>query len=124
VVLSGVKDDVERLSTKIDSLTEAIASLSRIEQRQISIKDDMNLAFQKAEAVERRVAAIEVVMPGLIETRRWVTAGMVAGVAMILIAVASLVLYPRPPAYVVMNPSATASEGSHIDVPQIIKPAQ
>lgn len=118
VVLGGVKDDVERLASKIDVLTEAIASLSRIEQRQISIKDDMNLAFAKAEAVEKRVAAIEIVMPGLVETRQWVTAGMIAGVAMILIAVASLVLYPRPPAYVVMNPAAASAGEAHIDIPK------
>lgn len=123
VVLGGVKSDVERLSGKIDDLTEAVASLSRIEQRQISIKDDMNIAFAKAEAVEKRLVAIEIKMPGLVETRNWVTAGMVAGVAMILIAVASLVLYPRPPAYVVMNPAAAVAGETHIDVPKAA-PAQ
>jgi hypothetical protein len=120
VILGAVKDDVTELGVKVDKLSEAVGTLSRIEQRQIGIVDEMARGAIIHKEFDTRLGLIEVVMPGLIEVRRWVMAGMVAGVGMMFVAVASLVLYPRPPAYVVMSPQNVASPATstqHLDVP-------
>ena len=115
--LSGVKDDVVEIKGTLSKLTEAVSSIERLETRQLALITDIESTRKAQGDFETRVAKIEVVLPGLIELRRWVVGGMVTGIGMMLISVASLVLYPRQ--YVVLDATSTvspshAASGQHL----------
>lgn len=115
--LIGVKEDVVEIRGTLDKLVEAIAGIGRVEARQMTFITEMEAANTKSSNLEVRVAKIETILPGLVELRRWVVGGMVAGLGMMLVAVASLVLYPRQ--YVVLDatskPAAIhAPEAQHL----------
>jgi len=97
---------VKGMDKKLDSLIEAMQSLVRIEERQLSTGDRLAQGaqtFQDHEArlrhveqeiprkLEERLTGMENQMPGLVESRKWVVSGVLAGVSMIGVAVVALV---------------------------------
>jgi hypothetical protein len=99
--LSGVQNDVTDIKGTLIKLTEAVAGIERLETRQLALISDIESTRDVQSHLGERISKIEQLLPGLIELRKWVVGGMVAGVGMLLIAVASLVLYPRN--YVVLS---------------------
>jgi len=98
---------VLRVDEKLDTITETLQSLVRIEERQIqtgsrlsdvaiTLKDydDRLRVLEKAvpENLDKRLVSIETKMPGLSESRKWVVMGVLAGVGMIGAALVHLVL--------------------------------
>ena len=82
---------------KLDNITEALRSLVRIEERQLATGDRLaqgSQTFQDHETrlrkieiavpenLDKRLSSIEVSMPGLKESRGWVIAGVLGGLAM------------------------------------------
>ena len=112
--LSGVQNDVSEIKGTLAKLTEAITGIERLETRQLTFIADMEADRNKQANLEVRVAKIETILPGLIELRRWVVAGMIAGIGMMLVSVASLVLYPRQ--YVVLEAKATTAQQASPEV--------
>lgn len=102
-----VEFNVQGLHGKIDTLTESMAAMVRMEERQATINErlidgsrTMNQIIARVAVLERdvpedlpaRLAAIETQMPGLTELRKFVVGGVVAGIGMILMALVALVL--------------------------------
>jgi len=111
--LTNVQSDVSEIKGTLAKLTDAVTGIERLETRQIALVAEIEIARNNQSNFESRIAVIEHDMPGLRELRKWVVGGMVTGIGMMLIAVASLVLYPRQ--YVVLTqqsqakPAATAT---------------
>jgi hypothetical protein len=102
--LTTVQSDVTEIKGTLAKLTDAVTGIERLETRQISLVSEIEAARKSQSSFEGRISAIEHDMPGLRELRKWVVGGMVTGIGMMLIAVASLVLYPRQ--YVVLTQQA------------------
>lgn len=97
----------QRIDQKLDDIGESLVILARIDERHIAIAENLEkvLDTQNAQAarlavlerslpneLDKRLGSIEMAMPGLTETRKWVMSGILAGVGMIGVAVVSLVL--------------------------------
>lgn len=95
------------VGSKLDSIGTALQGLVRIEERQVhtnsqlsELSTDMREQELRLRAAEhaipenlsKRLAAIEVALPGLKELRRWVIGGVLSGIGMIGAAVLHLVL--------------------------------
>lgn len=89
---------VYRMDGKLDNITEALSSLVRIEERQVSTNEKLSngalkmndhenrlrsLEMNVPDNLDKRLVAIETKMPGLIESRKWVVMGVLAGIGMI-----------------------------------------
>lgn len=107
VLEQRIDSTIRRVDTKLDTITEALQTLVRIEERQIltgqrlgelatqNIKQEDRLrAIELAipENLGRRVNTIESSMPGLKEMRGWVIGGVLGGLGMMGVAIANLVL--------------------------------
>lgn len=102
--LTTVQSDVSEIKGTLAKLTDAVTGIERLETRQIALVGEIEAARKSQSSFETRIASIEHQMPGLLELRKWVVGGMVTGIGMMLVAVASLVLYPRQ--YVVLTSQA------------------
>ncbi len=94
--LDNQNKDIDEIKGTLKSVAATLVTVGRIEDRQITLINEMGKADKRHEKIEDRVKVIEDDMPGLREMRRWVVGGVVAGVGMIGIAVVSLVLSPKP----------------------------
>lgn len=91
--LTGAVDQQGRkLDNKLDSISQSISLLVRIDERQIAISERLQLGAATMQKHEDRINAVELAMPGLKELRSYVITGIVAGVGMIAVAVVKLVL--------------------------------
>ncbi len=97
----------QSIDSKLDDIGNALVTLAHIDERQIAISEnlvkvidtqqshgDRLATLEKAipNELDKRLGAIETVMPGLKETRGWVVAGVLAGVAVLGTALAATVL--------------------------------
>jgi len=92
--LAGLKEDVNDIKGTMKLMTDAVSKLTAVEQRQSDQSERIGDAYKALAVMGDRVGVIEIAMPGLKELRRWVVAGMVAGVSMMFVSVISLVLRP------------------------------
>lgn len=91
--LTGAVDQQGRkLDSKLDSISQSISLLVRIDERQIAIAERLQLGAATMQKHEDRLTTVEMAMPGLKELRSYVVTGIVAGVGMIAAAVLKLVL--------------------------------
>lgn len=88
--MDALRDDVREVKSTMREMARSLEQLVRIEEQQKDMRSALGRAFEeidkergKRDAVEKRVAAIEHVMPGLRELRGWVIAGVISGVGMI-----------------------------------------
>ena len=105
--LQGQQDKLgkafDKVSDKLDGITDTLQSLVRIEERQIFTSDrigqmagaanDRELRIRALEAAmppnaATRLVEIEKVIPGLIESRKWMVAGLLAVVGAVGAAIA------------------------------------
>ncbi len=101
-----VEFNVQGLHGKIDTLSESMAAMVRMEERQATINErlidgarTMNQITARVAVLERdvpddlpaRLAAIETQMPGLMELRTYVVRGVMAGIGLMAFAVLALV---------------------------------
>lgn len=97
------------INGKLDAISNALITLVRIEERQVG--HDTKLTEIKAAVVdqetrlrkieialpdnlEKRVIDIEKELPPLLESRKWVVTGLLAGVSMIGVSMMHIVLKP------------------------------
>jgi DNA repair ATPase RecN len=96
-----------RMEKKLDEIGEALQSLVRIEERQMAINTRLSdgaqtmqvhaeqikqLQIAVPEKLDKRLVSIETKIPGLVESRGWVVAGVLGGLAMMGAALAHTVL--------------------------------
>lgn len=97
--VSAVERAVERIADAVEKIGENTAQLAVLEQRHSETRDGLERAFDaigkcetRHESTESRLRDIEMSMPGLRETRRWVIGGILAMCSMVGAAVIGLVL--------------------------------
>jgi hypothetical protein len=112
------ESELKRHGDMLSSISQSLQTLARVEQSQVEIKDRLKEGSVKltehekrivlVEAiipqvvsnardlgdVDKRLIAVETALPSLVETRRWVIAGILAGVAMIGVALIKLIFVP------------------------------
>lgn len=96
-----------RIEGKLDDIGQSLVILARIDERHIGIGENLvkvldtqlqqgarlvTLERLVPDKLTQRLNAIESAMPGLKETRSWVVAGVLGGVSLMGVALASLVL--------------------------------
>jgi hypothetical protein len=102
-----VNSTFNRVEEKLDGISSALQGIVRIEERQVQTNTQLSALNTSAreqdsrlreveraipENLGKRLASIEVALPGLKELRRWVVVGVVSGVGMIGAAVLHTVL--------------------------------
>ncbi len=98
---------VMRVDDKLDSIASTLQSLVRIEERQIATNEKLSegtkvmqdhdtrlrkLEVEVPENLDKRLVGIETKIPSLVESRKWVVMGILAGIGMIGVAVVHMVM--------------------------------
>ena len=96
--LSAVERQLENQTEALNKIGEAINRFSLLEERHLETRGALERAFSSiaktdhsVDQIDLRVNAIELAMPQLKETRRWVVTGILAGIAMMGAALLKLV---------------------------------
>ncbi len=96
--LSAVERQLENQTEALNKIGEAINRFSLLEERHLETRGALERAFtsiaktdHSVDQIDLRVNAIELAMPQLKETRRWVVTGILAGIAMMGAALLKLV---------------------------------
>ncbi len=69
--------------------------LVRLEERHAETREALGRAFAAQEKLEERIEVIEKHMPGLVEMRGWILAGMLATLGLVGLALVGLVVSSR-----------------------------
>jgi dihydrodipicolinate reductase len=73
--------------------TQSLRTLSVIEYQQTQILQALSASAGRMDDIDKRVRTIEEKLPGLVEVRRWVIAGMLAAVGMMGMALMQLAVW-------------------------------
>lgn len=90
--LSRVEETVVGIDGKLDRLADSMSTLARLEERHQGVVAQLLDGNKRMDGLSVRLGAIESVLPGLVETRRWVVAGVVGVFCLVGIALIRLVL--------------------------------
>ena len=105
--MDNLGETVNRVDSKLDGIAATLSSLARIEERQMNTNEKIAVAANQSADHESRIRRleesmpkdaddrlidIEKVMPGLIESRKWVVLGILTGLGMMGAALVKLVL--------------------------------
>lgn len=90
--INHVRTDLARMTTSIESISASLQTLAKLEQGHANILDRLSTNSRDTHAHELRIREIELQMPGLLEMRKWVVAGVVSGIGMMALAMVKLVL--------------------------------
>lgn len=104
--LSHLASETKRNADAVEQINQSLRVLTRLEQAHGTVLDKLKEGSMRMTDHEGRLLTIEKYMPGLLETRKWVVGGVLAGIAMIGGALFKLVILdvPRIPQYVVQQP--------------------
>lgn len=109
--LNTLEQTVIRMDGKLDGIAATLQSLARIEEKQMAtterlregaetMQDHENrlraVEMAVPEKLNKRLSDIEVQMPGLVESRKWVIIGVLAGIGMIGSSVIHMALKAAP----------------------------
>lgn len=99
--MSDVRDDIKAMRVDIDSMNRLLIELGKLEVEHRATRESLGRAFQavdkmqdRHELLDKRVQEIEKALPGLKETRVWIIGAVVGCVALVLIALSTLVIRP------------------------------
>lgn len=100
VSLSHLVEETKRNADAVASISESLHVLTSIETSQREVMERLKEGSIRMTDHEKRLQLIEQNMPALLEMRKWVMAGILAGVGMIGTALLKLVILdvPRIPA--------------------------
>lgn len=97
--LSAVERAVEKIAEAVQVIAMNTTQIAQLEVRHTETRDGLTRAFDEIEKLQagdvkadERLKLIEVEMPGLKETRNWVTRAMVGVVGFVGLAVIGLVV--------------------------------
>jgi len=115
--LEHMSKDLARMSGAVDGVNAGMQTLGRVEQAQQHMLDMLKDGATRMGDHEARIQTIEREMPGLRELRRYVIAGVLAGVGMIGVALVKLVIVDLPrvqaPAPVLAPPPNYQQKGTN-----------
>lgn len=92
VRLEAMQRELAALSGTTKSVADSLVILVRLEESHKTVLDRLRNGSETMQNHETRLQDIERDMPGLKELRRWVIGGILAGVGMMGVALAKLVL--------------------------------
>lgn len=90
--LSVVEASLGRIEDAISQIAETMHMLTRLETQHEATAQAVGRVFDKTDNLEARIEAIEVVMPGLKETRSWIVSGVIGVMGLLGVSVLGLVL--------------------------------
>lgn len=85
---------MDRMEATLGRVADSLQALVKLEAQYGETRADVERLVSSIAKQNDRLQAIEVHMPGLIETRRWVVLGLLAGVGMMGAALLKMVLLP------------------------------
>jgi hypothetical protein len=107
VTLAHIADETKRNADAIISVSESLRMLASIESQQRHVIESLKEGSIRMTDHEKRLQLVEQNLPALLEMRKWVVTGVLAGVGMMGAALVKLVIvdvprfsYPQPPAAV------------------------
>jgi len=95
-----VERAVSDIRDAVHSISEAVQAIAALEERHAETTRALGRAFTAIQDVDTRVRAIEVVLPGLKEIRRWVIAAVLGIVGLVGVGLIGVVVV-LPRAYAV-----------------------
>ena len=90
--LRAVETSIDELKRAVAQVAEAINKLVVIEERSLETRRTIDRAFETLKDHEQRLRDVEEQMPLLVETRRWVVLGVLAGLSMMGVGLAKLLI--------------------------------
>ena len=90
--LRAVETSMDELKRAVAQVAEAINKLVLIEERSLETRRSIDRAFETLKDHEQRLRDVEEQMPLLVETRRWVVLGVLAGLSMMGVGLAKLLI--------------------------------
>ena len=90
--LRAVETSMDELKRAVAQVAEAINKLVLIEERSLEARRSIDRAFETLKDHEQRLRDVEEQMPLLVETRRWVVLGVLAGLSMMGVGLAKLLI--------------------------------
>lgn len=115
VTLAHIAEETKRNADAIISVSESLRMLASIEQTQRHVTDSLKEGSMKMTDHEKRLQEVERNLPALLEMRKWVVTGVLAGVGMMGAALVKLVIvdvprfsYQQPPAATQQAPAQPA----------------
>ena len=90
--LRAVESSMDELKRAVAQVADAINKLVLIEERSLETRRTIDRAFETLKDHEQRLREVEEQMPLLVETRRWVVLGVLAGLSMMLAGLAKLLI--------------------------------
>lgn len=82
--LEAIQGSIGEIKERLDTMGAALVNLTRLETLHTQHSEALGRAFTEIRLVQERSERMEREMPGLIEMRKWIVTGVVAGLAMIL----------------------------------------
>jgi hypothetical protein len=81
---------LEMIEKTLQAISENLSKLAALEQKHIETRDAVGRAFDAIEGHETRLRAVEVEMPTLKLTRKWVLSGVIGIVSLLAVAIFKL----------------------------------
>lgn len=99
--LGHLVTETKRNADAVAAIGESLHVLTRLEESQGNVVEKLKEGSMRMSDHERRLQVVEQELPGLRELRKWVIAGVIAGVSMVGVALMKLVIVdvPRIPQY-------------------------
>lgn len=94
--MAATGKSIDEIKSSIVKITDALVTLVRLESEQRTHAASIANIQEDATDHDRRLKAIEVVIPVLKQTHSWVVAGVIGIVAMVGVQVYSVLTTPRP----------------------------
>lgn len=90
--LEAIQDSIGEIKDRLDSVGAALLNLTKLETMHTQHSEALGRAFGEIKLLQERVSNAEREMPGLIEMRKWVVTGIVAGIGMVMAALFKLAI--------------------------------
>lgn len=94
--LSHLAQETKRNADAVAAIGESLHILTRLEETQANVVDKLKEGSMRMTDHEKRLQRVEQELPGLQETRKWVVAGVLAGISMMGGALIKLVVVDVP----------------------------
>lgn len=122
--VAGLREDFVEIKANIRTMSELLAGVATLQADQNSNRAAIDRAFTQIEKAngriddaDKRLQKIEILVPGLVEARKWLIGIGITGLTMLMIAIASMVI--RPQAFVPVMPLAPVAPAPTVVHPSL-----
>ena len=89
----GVTDRrLDKIDKTLESVANSLVEVVRLEERHASMLDKIEVMQTQVTDIDKRVGVVEVKVPSLMETRKWVMQGILGVLTLVVVAVVGLVI--------------------------------